>query len=349
MNKKILAILMALLMVLMSSVAFADDTAAPTLDESFKNESGSKSFKIVKSYSTGDVSTDFVPEETLTFNATYKKYESTTSDAANEPTTIPAFAGSLKVTAAGNYNVEISSTTDFIAAGRYFYELSETKPVDGEKVQGVTYGEQKINFVVTVGYDEQTGNLKVLDVGVVKVDNKKNGTITNKYDVGGVNISKTVSGNAANLNDTFKATVTITAAAGKKLPNNFDIYFTDIENQATAKKVSLTKDAATFDVTLKQGTNVVITNLPDGAIVNVAENDDKVNTEKETDATKYTASYENNGVAAAASAQTIKVTNTRTTTIDTGVNTDSMPYIMLMAFVMMLAAAVVLKKRTVND
>ena len=35
--------------------------------------------------------------------------------------------------------------------------------------------------------------------------------------------------------------------------------------------------------------------------------------------------------------------------VDTGVFTDNMPYFMLMAFVMILAAAVVLKKRTVNE
>ena len=56
-----------------------------------------------------------------------------------------------------------------------------------------------------------------------------------------------------------------------------------------------------------------------------------------------------NKVLAAGVVTDVVVINTKDENIDTGVTTDNMPYIMLMAFAMMIAAAVLLKKRTVND
>ncbi|MBQ7052226.1 MAG: hypothetical protein IJN79_05480 [Clostridia bacterium] len=335
MNKKILAILMALLMVLVNVAAFAeeggDDITAPAANSS----------TITKQYNAPEGVT-VVPGEELTFTATFDKFEAAATGATSSKH--PTYSGNITAVVGAN-TVTITGSGEFDAAGKYYYTLSETEG----SVQGVTYGAETISVILTVGYEK--GVLALLDVGVAKdKDGNKNGTITNTYAVGGVNISKTVTGNAANLNDTFKATVTVAAAGENKLPSQFTVNYTDINNpDGTA--VSLTSANPTFEVTLKQDTNVVITNLPLGATVTVAENDEKVNAANaETkDAAKYDASYANNGAAAAATAPTIAVTNTRTTSIDTGVNTDSLPYFMLLAFVMILAAAVVLKKRTVNE
>ena len=345
MNKKILAVLMALMMVLTSVAAFAEGG----LDESFKNNNGSNNFKIVKKYTTNDVSTTFVPEETLKFEAAFDDFEAMDSSVTTEPTTAPEFTGSLDVTAAGEYNVTISGVGDYAVAGKYFYTLKEE--VGETKTQGVDYaknGTEKISFVVTVGYAED-GTLAILDVGVVKVGDEKNGTITNSYSVGGVTINKVVTGNAANLTDEFDAEVVITPASDDVvLPKSFTVHYTELGVSKTATLTA--ENGYKFNTVLKNGTdnNIKITNLPEGALVTVTETDALVDSDGK-DVTKYSVNYKDNGAAAAANAPTIVVTNARNTEIDTGVTTDSMPYIMLMAFVMILAAAVVLKKRSVNE
>lgn len=335
MNKKILAILMALLMVLMGSVALAV-SAAPA-----------GSFTITKEYiNNGDV--DYIPTlgEKLTFTATFDKFVA--SDVMVNATTQPTYAGEI-VAKIGSNKVTIEGTGSFNAPGLYYYTLTENEG----NVQGVTYGDEEIKFVLHVGYAEGSNTPALINVGVLKVDNVKNDTITNEYDVGGVQISKTVSGNAANVHDEFVAKVTITAAQGKVLPEEFTVNFTDGITTGRQTAALDEDNSYTFEVRLKHGKKVEINNLPLGAIVTVAENDSKVNgvvnDKPEANAAKYNAAYENNGVAAAGNSPTIAVTNTRNTEIDTGVDTDNMPYIMLMAFVMMLAAAVVLKKRTAND
>ena len=46
---------------------------------------------------------------------------------------------------------------------------------------------------------------------------------------------------------------------------------------------------------------------------------------------------------------TAKITNTANATVDTGVRTDTMPYILLMALVAIMALAFVAKKRSVRE
>lgn len=327
MNKKILALLMALMMIITSAVAFADAVSTD------KNE-----FTITKTYTSADAT--LVPGEELNFTATFDSFVGA-DGSTTKPDGAPTYAG--KITAVlGNNTVTITgSTNTFPAAGKYYYTLKEI----AGSVQGVDYNEEtEIKLILTVGYDKD-GNKVLLAVGVEKdEDGNKNATITNEYKVGAAEIEKVVSGNAANVNDTFKATVTVDAAGNNTLPEAFTVSFTDTVN-STAKDVLLGKDNNTFEVTLKKGTNVVINKLPEGAVVSVVENDDKVGTGEN----KYSSTV-SDPVIAGAENHTITVTNTRNTDIiDTGVFTDNMPYIMLMAFVMMIAAAVVLKKRTVNE
>ena len=67
------------------------------------------------------------------------------------------------------------------------------------------------------------------------------------------------------------------------------------------------------------------------------------------DATYAVGETATNVASATAAGSTIAITNNRTSSIDTGVTTDSMPYILLMAFVAILAVAFVAKKRSVKE
>lgn len=325
MNKKILAILMALLMVLMSSVAMA---APATLE-------------IFKKYTSN---TTILPTETLEFAATCTGYvapDGTTTIPANTPT----FSGSLT-----NDNAKIgqevpftmTASADFPAAGVYTYTVTETN----NYLQGAEYDNTTITFDVLVAYVANSTALKVEDIGVVKpADGAKDGLFENDYNEGGLTITKTVTGNAGNIEDEFEVTLTFATEDEK----TFDDTFASVKVNGTDVAVS-SNNTATFKV--KHGQTYTITEIPYGTTVTVEETDELIGTADNQYQVTYNGDESLTSVDVeinAANSGTVALVNNRETSINTGVNTDSMPYIMLMAFVMMLAAAVVLKKRTVND
>lgn len=334
MNKKLLALLLAILMVAMSAVAMA--ATKTTLND------------ITKIYTTDTV----LPVETLTFTATAQSAVKADGTSVTQNIGAPTLTGSIATSAmnadatvTGKYTatVSISSDATWPFAGTYTYSVSE----DAGNIQGVTYAGNSIAFKVLVGYKEVDGNpsqtLEAQDIQLVAVDGKKEGSFTNTYESGSVTVTKTVSGNAASTTDTFNVDVTFTVASNNVFSQNVKIE--GITNQSMSED----KKTITGTITVKHGDAITLSNIPVGTIVTVAENDTKVNTASSNDPTKYTASYEGNNVAVSDTVSTIAITNSRTSSIDTGVTTDSMPYILLMAFVAILAVAFVAKKRSVKE
>ena len=190
-------------------------------------------------------------------------------------------------------------------------------------------------------------SLQVTSIGLKKnSEGKKNGTFTNAYNSGSVKVTKTVSGNAASIDDEFNVNVTFEAAEGKV----FDANVAVLENNGTlSQTLSADKKQITASITVKHGSEITLSNIPVGTKVTVDEKDSKVNVNAGADKNKYDVSYSGNGAVVSSTAQTIAITNTRNSSIDTGVTTDSMPYILLMAFVAILAVAFVAKKRSVKE
>ena len=338
MNKKILAILMALLMVLMSSVAFAEEgsTTAPA---------DAETVSITKNYTGTDK-----PEQTFTFKATALASKTNEGDIAAD-----------KVPAIGNATVTIaadgaSATTTFdlpnyTLPGIYNYTLTE---IPGNTA-GVEYNTENASYdlkVTVISNVDAQGNTTLTRIvalrpaGQTSKESKlATATFNNTYtaDTNGLSVTKVLAGNYADTRDTFTIQVTFTAAKDTVLAS-------DIKYDVTgADGVKVTKDENSYVYTLTgigHNDTVKFTNIPAGVEWYVNETD---NTGSETDGV-YEAKYsdkDQKGTIGTDSA--ITVTNERNTELDTGVFTDSMPYIMLMAFVMILAAAVVLKKRTVNE
>lgn len=336
MNKKLLALLLAILMVAMSAVAMAETQT--TLND------------ITKIYTTDTV----LPVETLSFTATAQSAVKADGTEVTESIGAPILRGSVATSAMtkdgtveGKYTatVSISSSATWPFAGTYTYSVSE----DAGNIQGVTYAANSINFKVLVGYavDEDgnpTQNLEAQDIQLVVGEGQaKEGSFTNAYNSGSVKVTKTVSGNAASTTDTFNVDVTFAVASGKVFSENVQI------GGISGQTISEDKTKITGTITVKHGDTITLSNIPVGTTVTVAENDTKVNAPEGTDATKYTATYSGNGAVVSSAAQTIAITNSRTSSIETGVTTDSMPYILLMAFVAILAVAFVAKKRSVKE
>ena len=345
MNKKLLALLLAILMVAMSAVAMAETQTSIT---------------ITKAYDTtpadGDKITQTVPTEKLTFTATFTGYKDAAGTPNSNVTTenmtvdLNVAAGTTSYTATFNPDI-----TKFTAAGYYTFKVTEA----GESIQGEEYNSNSVanfDFVVLVGYDATTGALKITDVQFVTktdTDGTKISGFTNNYATGEFQIKKTMSGNQADVNDTFTVTLTVSAYGSNKL----DPAFTDItvNGETVSPK---TQGTHVYDVTIGKDQLLTVSGIPVGAQVKVEETG-----KTGKDGIDYTPTYSTSSLDAVKTdtqvAPTITVVangsakvgihNFRDSSIDTGVTTDSMPYILLMAFVAILAVAFVAKKRTVKE
>lgn len=326
MNKKILAVLMALMMVLTSAVAFAEGIT------------------ITKDYTTTQAGV--IPTETLTFTATNTKYTDINGNTGDTLTgTLTGTVTTNRSTA--QYNVVLNTLPTFTAAGVYEYTVKET----AGKIQGVTYDATELKFNVYVIHEvdedgNQTGNLAIKQIvpQTKNTDGNKVGGFTNAYDPqnttdeNALTITKTVTGNAGDQTAEFPVKLTFKAKDGF-------VFDTSFAPKANGEALTLNKASDseyTAEITVKHGSEIKITNVPANATVKVEETNAKGHTVKYNDAATAP-------TVTAGTAQTVAIENFRDTEIDTGITTDSMPYIMLMAFVMILAAAVVLKKRSVNE
>lgn len=322
MNKKILAVLMALMMVLTSAVAFA----APNNTTEVVEET---SFDLTKTY-TGEGK----PNETFIFAATTVTegapaltLSSTTIE--NEGTITVTVPG---VGVEGGYKAE---------PGVYNYTITETA---GDTL-GTTYDDTIYNVKVTVYNAAEAGknpvykttiSIKATDASAKSTEAAFTNTYTNSAKT--LVVKKQIAGNAAVMTDTFTIQVTFdSGVTGKVLNSVIDTAIADSDNTV---KTSWNGNVCTIEG-IGHNDTVTFSNLPVGTTYEVVETDNGGYTKTEYD-------DKQKGTIADANIETV-VTNTNTTDIDTGVFTDNMPYFMLMAFVMILAAAVVLKKRTVNE
>ena len=102
------------------------------------------------------------------------------------------------------------------------------------------------------------------------------------------------------------------------------------------------------------GQNVIsFNNIPKDVTVQVVENG-AVTADNKTTITSngktYTVTYENcSGTITSKGTIAAKITNDVTAVVETGVTTDSTPYILLMALVAIMALAFVAKKRSVRE
>lgn len=346
MNKKLLALLLAILMVAMSAVAMAATKNQTTLSD------------ITKIYETDTV----LPQETLTFTADASQRVNPDGTTVIENLGAPQLSGTINTAtgmkaetnaegaATGRYTGTLSITTDesWSAPGTYTYSVSET----AGNIQGVTYSTEEIAFQVLVGYKtgedgKPTQELEAQDIQLVVAQGaEKKGSITNKYESGSVYVSKTVDGNAADTQEDFTVELTFAPETDKAFTSNF----TSVKVNGTDTTLANNK----ITITVKHGDTITISDIPLGASVTAAETGNNVDSTK-TNPNKYWPMYKVGNVETATataddtSIPTIAITNYRSSEIATGVTTDSMPYILLMAFVAILAVAFVAKKRSVKE
>lgn len=331
--KKFLAMLMAIMMLLTVTAAFAEDA----------NVQGKFTKKFV-----GALPVD----ETLTFTAEFVKELVSGSTTAPNPALITI--APLNVDADTDSVLDVTYSVSKPAEyGSYVYKIKETT---GEN-KNITYDEGEIyvvvNYLVEEGVEKLTTALcnkpkNEDDAATTAEDTEgndgKNDQFVNTYITDSFTVTKTISGNAANKNDKFVVQVSFTATANLE---NLDMKYLSNAEGATEKSVGidkLVKDTpATMQITIGDNETITFTNVPYGVTVEIAE---QKQSDKE-DMNNYTASYTNQtiDIDAEHDVRDMKINNDKSILIPTGVYVDYIPYVVLLAVAVLGLVAFVVKRR----
>ncbi len=331
--KKLLSLALALCLVLsLSLTAFAQDDdgsgntgsgEGSTTQTTYTDMSTVNITKVYKLIGAGSS-----PAET--FKVTCTDAEVTDGDgtaAATDITISPVAFAKGDATTAGKEGTFVITLPTYTKTGVYEYTLQETAGTTA----GVTYRTDTMKLVVTV--IEQDG---IVRVGYVHCEDedaeeKSNSFSDNTYTANSLSVSKTVSGKLGDKTKEFSFTVTFAAPAGKTWKNEITI-----ATGSGATDLTWNGDVATF--TLSDGDTVTFENVPEGVTYKVEEAD-------------YTgAGYTTTGEVTEATAMTsvpatVTVNNDKDGTVDTGINLDSLPYIMILVVVAAAAVAFLVSKR----
>lgn len=338
--KKILSLALALVLVLsMSTVAFADEGGETT-------HTDRSSVTLTKEYKlTNDGTTS--PAETFNFSAltctnVTDAADGVTTDNAPRPT-IASVSYTAGEAGGDTATKEIKITLpEYKSVGIYTYTFTET---DGGTA-GVTYrSSEPIRLVVTV--IEQNGKVRVATVHTEgEGEATKSGEFNNVYSAGSLSVRKTVTGIMGDKEKEFTVKVTFNAPEGDTVRGN--ITYTDgTETKTIAAGEGWTGSSKEVDITLKHDETVTFTNIPYGVTYTVVENDYTDKAAGGYDAASY--NFEDNNKKIDSASENVTITNNKGGVIDTGINMDSMPYILMLAVVFMGLFVFFSKKRMMRE
>lgn len=372
--KKILALVLAMIMVLSMGVAFAEseqETATtPSIKVVNKEYKDVASVTLSKIYKLDGVS-GVSPEEEFKF--TINTWKVTDNSVANFPQSLPTVStvkyDSTTGGAAGdkgnNQNITISLPT-YSATGAYYYVIEETN----NGVAGVTYLQNPIVMKVVV-LQGDTGYVRIplfysatettTDDGTTYTLEGKIDSITNTYTAGQLEVTKNVTGGLGDKGYKFAFTLKFTST--KEVKSSMTVVGGAISGSGWTK---VTDDEGnshwelTVTATLKNGEYVVVSNIPSDVKYSVVETeagqngytttysvgDQTVKIDSSTDPEKTPNQFTGE---IKASKVTMTVNNDKPDgNITTGVLVDNAPYMIIMALVL-VGAAMMLKRRAYND
>lgn len=292
-----------------------------------------KSYKLVND---GTVS----PAETFKFTATCTGVSNTadgvTKDNAPKLTIGDAVYAAGAATVDGTETIlTIEPDKDFPSVGIYTYQVNETEG----NTAGVTYDAKERTLVVTVTQgDDGLKETYALHDGEA-LENNKTDRVENTYSAGNLTVTKEVAGNLGDTAKKFDFTVKFTKPADKNVKSTI----TAIE--ANGDKVEITPEwneegTYTYTFKLSNEESATFKNIPYGVTYKVSENK-----------ADYTSTIKGNdeGTVNAAEAK-VTFTNTKTGSVDTGINLTTLPYMLTIAAIFVIAAiAFVAKRRRFED
>ena len=346
MNKRLLALLVAMLMIVVSVGAMAEDLQPATHPgqgggSTSATGQDTASIELVKTY-TGENK----PGQTFKF-AVVKE---TGPNGADVPDITLSNSGEITIGAdetSGSLTINLPEPTETTVPGEYHYTIRE----ESGTTAGVTYDGTVYDLTVTYYYSEngdmiRAASLKKQGDSGIKYTQAgfENAYTATTQDNGLLTVKKEIAGNGADARDTFEITVTIPKTNG-----SVNLGVAPISSDGGAVTEDLNNYVVTFK--LQGGESGSVYNLPNGWRYEVAESgvtDGKVT--GDVSGYEYTSSIEeSSGTVSLNTPSTVTVINTFDLTIDTGVNTDVLPYVMLMAIVAAGAVIFLMKRRAIHE
>ena len=338
--KKFLALLLSVLMLLTVTASFAEDAVAPSTTEA----------RFTKKY-TGAIPVG----DTLTFKTQFVVNQTTGS------TTDPGILRdtiTLNVTddADGVFDVPFTVTAP-AEYGTYIYKITEDTTNANSYVKydtealyiGVLYTASKLTVTLInepkaaapADFDVED---RAADVEPEENPDGKKDQFVNEYKMGAFSVTKEITGNAANLNDKFVVEVSFTS---EKALDNLAMTWTSSTNTGVVNACPVTElkanEAATMQITIGHEETISFQNVPQGVTVKIEEK--QQDGKGEGNLNFYTPAYTNQEITVGETAQVMEIVNTKTTEIPTGVQLDSIPYIVLLAVAVLGVVGFVVKRR----
>lgn len=336
--KKILSLALALVLVLsMNTVAFATDGGEKTYND-METVTLTKEYKLTNNGTTSPAETFAFSALTCT-NVTDAGVGVTTANAPVPTINNVSYTAGEAGGEGAKKNITITLPT-YTSVGIYTYTFTET---DGGTA-GVTYRSDAITLVVTV--IEQNGKVRVAAVhtegeGVTT----KSGAFNNEYSAGSLSVKKTVTGIMGDKDKEFTVKVTFTAPTGDTVRG--DITYNDGTKNETIAAGEGWTGSKEVEITLKHDETVTFTNIPYGVTYKVVENNYTTEDAGGYDAAKYEFADANKTIDSVS--ENVTITNNKGGVVDTGINMDSMPYILLLAVVFMGLFVFFSKKRKMRE
>lgn len=342
--KKFVAILLTLMLVLGIGAAVADEApATPTPDKEIVTI-----YKSYKNVNDNGIS----PEETFTLkqvgDGSVKDGDATSAPALGTITGA-TFADYGATTAGAKLGITVELPS-YDKVGVYEYTLQEVAGTTA----GVAYYGQNIKLVVTVVNGENNNLLCIAGVHTESSGDKSD-TFENTYSAGILTVDKQVKGNLGDKNKEFSFTVTFMAPEGKnwiRTRNGGEYsnltFATNEYGDVDAQNPTIKDGKISYTLTLKNGGRVSFGNLPYGVSYTVTETG-----AEEKDGVLMNGDYKvtmtgNEGVINSAATEA-KFVNTKEGSIDTGVTTENLPYVLLIGFVVLAGAALLIKRKAHNN
>jgi len=287
---------------------------------------------------TDDETKPVSPAQTLTFTAEIVSVAESTATTAEAPAIEIDDAVFEEGVLSADININIKAP--FPAVGIYTYKVTEDIG-DAAGMQEMAEMELKITIIQS-GENLVIGGLALRESGSdTKID-----TIENEYHAGSLTVGKTVTGNLGDKQKDFEIDITFTA------PTDTKVYGTiAIDGDGTVKEGenAITEIAATeagwttktVTITVKDSETVTFYNIPAGVTYAIEEHDytgdedgngydDPEYTNEEGTITKAIASEET-------------VTNNKDIKIDTGIELETLPFVLLMGIA--LVGVMTLRRR----
>lgn len=321
--RKFVAILLTLMLVLGIGAAVATE-ATPSTDLT-----DHETVKIKKVYKLEGAGTS--PVETFTLkqvgDGTVTNGEATSAPALGTITGAAFAEGAA--TANGTTGEITVALPEYTSVGVYEYTLQEV----AGNTAGVAYYGETIKLVVTVVNGKNNDLLRIAGVHT-ESSGVKSDTFENTYRAGTLNVSKTVTGNLGDKNKYFEFKVTLTGVEGKTYGDSYAV--SGGSKDDNPKSIVIGQETTFM---LKHGDTLSIANLPYNVTYTVTET---------ADADYETTKNGDRGTIGAAT-QTAAFTNNKNGSIDTGVTTENLPYVLLIGFVVLAGAALLIKRKAHNN